>query len=72
VEDIVSTYVHIDPVAGKLSRGVTADAKGHFRLPVTSPVDPVPLTILRGKSDVLIEETVLPGSGPVRVIVPNQ
>ena len=72
VEDLLSTYVRIDPLAGKLSRGVTTDAKGHFGLPVTSPTDPVPLTIRRSKSEVLLEETVLPGSGPVRIIVPSQ
>ncbi|HEV3029278.1 MAG TPA: hypothetical protein VG457_16990 [Planctomycetota bacterium] len=70
--EIASTYVRIDPLAGTLSRGVTTDAKGHFGLPVSSPTDPVPITIRRGKSDVLIEETVLPGSGPVRILVPNQ
>ena len=72
IEDIVSTYVRIDPLAGKLSRGVTTDAKGHFALPVASPIDPVSLTINRGKDDVLKEETVLPGGGAVRIVVPTQ
>jgi len=72
IEDIVSTYVRIDPLAGKLSRGVTTDAKGHFALPVASPSDPVSLTINRGKGDVLKEETVLPGGGAVRIVVPTQ
>jgi hypothetical protein len=72
LEDIVSTYVRIDPLAGRLSRGVTTDAKGQFALPVTSPTDPVPLTIRRGASDVLKEETVLPGAAAVRIIVPTQ
>lgn len=72
VEDIVSTYVRVDPLSGRLSRGVTTDAKGHFNLPVTSATDPVPLTVQRSRSEVLKEETVLPGAGPVRVIVPNQ
>jgi len=70
--EIASTYVRIDPWAGTLSRGVTTDAKGHFGLPISSPTDPVPLSIRRGKSEVLIEETVLPGSGPVRILIPNQ
>jgi len=72
VEDIVSTYVRIDPLAGRLSRGVTTDAKGHFNLPVTSASDPVPLTVQRGKVEVLKEETVLPGAAPLRIVVPNQ
>jgi len=72
MEDIFSTYVRIDPLAGKLSRGVTTDAKGHFSLPVASPIDPVSLTINRGKADVLKEETVLPGGGAVRIVVPTQ
>jgi hypothetical protein len=70
-EDIVSTYVRIDPLAGRFSRGVMTDAKGHFALPVTSPTDPVPLTITRGKSEVLKEETVLPGAVPARIVVPT-
>jgi hypothetical protein len=72
VEDIVSTYVKIDPRAGRLSRGVTTDAKGHFNLPVTSATDAVALTVTRGRSQVLKEEMVLPGAGPVRIVVPNQ
>jgi hypothetical protein len=72
IEDIVSTYVRIDPLAGRLSRGVTTDAKGHFHLPVTSATDPVPLTISRGTSTVLKEETVLPGAAAVRIVVPTQ
>jgi len=72
VEDIVSTYVRIEPLAGRLSRGVTTDAKGHFALPVASPTDPVSLTINRGKADVLKEETVLPQAAGVRIVVPTQ
>lgn len=71
-EAIVTTYVRIDPLAGRLSRGVTTDAKGQFELPVTSATDPVPLTISRSPSDVLKEETVLPGAAGVRIVVPNQ
>jgi hypothetical protein len=71
LEDIVSTYVRIDPLAGRFSRGVTTDAKGHFALPVSSPTDPVPLTISRSKSEVLKEETVLPGAAPARIVVPT-
>jgi len=70
-EDLVSTYVRIDPLAGRLSRGVTTDAKGYFALPVSSPTDPVPLTIFRGRSEVLKEETVLPGGAPARIVVPT-
>jgi len=72
MEDIVNTYVKIDPLAGRLSHGVTTDTKGQFRLPVTSPTDPVPVSIVRSPSEVLKEETVLPGSGELRLVVPNQ
>lgn len=72
IEDIVSTYVRIDPLGGRFSRGVTTDAKGHFHLPVTSPTDPVTLTISRGPADVLKEETVLPAPSGVRIVVPTQ
>lgn len=72
IEDIVSTYVKIDPKAGRLSRGVTTDAKGHFNLPVTSATDAVTLTVTKGKWQVLKEEIVLPGSGAARIVVPNQ
>ncbi len=72
IEQIVSTYVKIDPKAGRLSRGVTTDAKGHFNLPVSSATDPVSLTVQRLKGDVLKEETVLPGAGAARIVVPNQ
>jgi hypothetical protein len=71
-EDIVSTYVRIDPLAGRFSRGVMTDAKGHFALPVTSPTDPVPLTISRGATSVLKEETVLPSAAGLRIVVPTQ
>ncbi|HLY11511.1 MAG TPA: hypothetical protein VKW04_19570, partial [Planctomycetota bacterium] len=71
VEDIVTTYVRIDPLAGRLSRGATTDARGHFSLPVTSATDPVPLTISKGRVTVLKEETVLPNGGAVRIVVPT-
>jgi hypothetical protein len=72
VEEIVSTYVRIDPLSGHLARGVTTDARGHFSLPVSSPTDPVPLVLRRGPSDVLKEETVLPSAGGIRIVVPTQ
>ena len=72
IEEIVSTYVRIDPLAGRLSRGVTTDAKGAFRLPVTSPTDPVPVTIQRSPTDVIKEETLLPSGLEHRVVIPNQ
>lgn len=72
IEDIVNTYVKIDPLAGRISRGVTADTRGHFRLPVTSATDAVPLSIVRGAGELLKEETVLPGGADLRIVVPNQ
>jgi len=71
-EDIVSTYVRIDPLAGRIERGVTTDARGQFHLPVTSPTDPVSVSVERSRSDVLKRETVLPGAAAVRIVVPNQ
>ncbi len=64
--------LRIDPLAGRLTRSVTSDSRGHFTLPISSATDPLPLTILRGKTDVLKEEVVLPANGPVRIVVPNQ
>jgi len=75
-EEIVSSYVRIDPLAGRLSRGVTTDAKGHFNLPVSSATDPVSLAVQRGPGQdagqKLKEETVLPAPAGIRVVVPNQ
>ena len=64
--------VRIDPLAARITRSVTSDARGHFILPTSSATDPLSLAILRGKTDVLKEETVLPANGPVRIVVPNQ
>ena len=64
--------LRIDPLAGRLTRSVTSDSRGHFALPISSATDPLPLTILRGKTDVLKEEVVFPANGPVRIVVPNQ
>ena len=43
----------------------------HFGLPVASATDPVSLTIRRGKTEVLKEETVLPNPSGVRIVVPT-
>ncbi len=71
-QDTSSVAVHIDPLAAKVTRSVLSDSRGHFSLPISSRNDPVPLTILRGKTELLKEETVLPANGPVRIVVPNQ
>lgn len=72
LEDIFNTYVKIDPLAGRLSRGVTTDTKGVFRLAVTSPTDAVPVSVARSPSEILKEETVLPGAAELRIVIPNQ
>jgi len=72
VQDVTPTTVVIDPLKGLISRSVTADSRGHFGLPLASPTDPVSLSIRRGKTEVLKEETVLPSGGAVRIVVPTQ
>jgi hypothetical protein len=72
VQEATPTTVVIDPLKGLLSRSVTADSRGHFGVPLASPTDPVSLSIRRGKTEVLKEETVLPANGPARIVVPNQ
>jgi len=66
------TTVRIDPLAGRITRRVTSDSHGRFRLAISSPSDPLSVRVLRGKSEVIKEETVLPANGKVRIVVPNQ
>lgn len=72
VQDPTPTTVVLDPLKGLISRSVTADSRGNFGVALASPTDPVSLSIRRGKTDVLKEETVLPSGGAVRIVVPNQ
>jgi hypothetical protein len=72
VQEATPITVVIDPLKGLLSRSVTADSRGHFGMPLASPTDPVSLSIRRGRTEVLKEETVLPSGGAVRIVVPNQ
>jgi len=72
VQDPTPTTVLIDPLKGLILRRVTADARGHFGVALASATDPVSLSIVRGKAEVIKEETVLPSGGGVRIVVPNQ
>lgn len=71
VQDVAPTTILIDPLKGVLTRIVRADSRGHFALPLASPTDPVSLSLGRSRTESLKEETVLPGAGGVRIVVPT-
>lgn len=65
-------FFHVQPGEGRLLRGVQTDPQGRFSMPISSEEVPVPVTISRGPSDVLLEQIVLPSAGYARIILPNQ
>lgn len=63
-------YSHLEPVDGRLTRGVPTDDHGRFRLSLTSDQAVVPVKVLLDLDKPVKEEAVLPSSGPIRLIVP--
>lgn len=64
--------IQIDPGRGQIARSVLTDSQGRFALLISSETLPVPLSVFRSPKEVLIEETVLPSAGAVRIMVPVQ
>ena len=62
----------LDPVGGKVARGLPTDDSGNFSLTASSPTTPVKIRVFRKLTKTLVEGTYLPNQSPLRITLPQQ
>lgn len=65
-------FSDIDPIGGKVSRGVATDSKGEFSLPLSSAQTVVHLRVFRDLGSNLAEGDFLPSQAPIRIVVTRE
>lgn len=67
----VSRYFDLDLFSGTLTRSASTDDEGRFRLTLSTGGTPVEIQVLKSLGVPLKKEAVVPGNGPIRLLVPD-